>query len=92
MPKHGYRFIAPVERVGDEGDIPTVAPARSWRPLLMLGSAGMVGGGVAGAFGGLFYGFALAAQPGMGGVSVLLVLVCLTILVGLVGCAARAKP
>ena len=80
VPKHGYRFIAPVEQVapGPEarpaGKIP---PTRSWQLFFLLGGAGTIGGGIAGLFGGLFYGFAGAAQPlqpGMGAVSVLLVL------------------
>ena len=103
VPKHGYRFIAPVERVEDAR-----RPARSrfdWREFVLLGAAGTIGGGVAGFFGGLFYGFAGASQPlqpGMGAISVLLVLLCLTILVALIGGAgvafgiaaagARARP
>ena len=54
----------------------------------MLGLAGTIGAGLAGLIGGLFYGFAGAAQPlapGMGATSVLLVLVCLTILAALLG-------
>lgn len=46
----------------------------------------MIGGGRAGLFGGLLYGFAASSQSlesGMGATSVLLVLVCVTILVGL---------
>ncbi|WP_309083628.1 transcriptional regulator [Chelativorans sp.] len=94
VPKHGYRFIAPVERVGDGSGPDAVTMARSeaqpqpWRRVLLLGSAGTIGGGIAGIFGGLFYGFAGAfqpLQPGMGAVSVLLVLLCLNIVVGLLG-------
>jgi DNA-binding winged helix-turn-helix (wHTH) protein len=57
----------------------------SWRQCLMLGAAGTTGAGVAGIFGGLFYGFAVASQPllGMGAVSMLLVLVCLNVIVAL---------
>ena len=93
VPKHGYRFIAPVEQVepgpeaGPTGKIP---PTHSWQLFFLIGGAGTIGGGVAGLFGGLFYGFAGAAQPlqpGMGALSVLLVLVCLTILVALIGAA-----
>ncbi|HEX6604641.1 MAG TPA: transcriptional regulator [Sphingomicrobium sp.] len=92
VPKHGYRFIAPVESAGAE---PLVRPAadKSWRDILLLGSAGTVGGGIAGFVGGLIYGFAGASQPlapGMGAVSVLLVLLCITILVALMGGAGVA--
>ena len=97
VPKHGSRFIAPVERVGDQpgpqkaptaGSAHQARPAYSWRRFLVLGGAGMIGGGAAGIIGGLFYGFAVASHPlqtGIGAVSVLLVLVCLTILVALIG-------
>ncbi len=96
VPKHGYRFIAPVTRAE-----PHVAPAESvarhtpatqprgrWPLFLRLGAAGMTGGGVAGVFGGLFYGLVAAAQPqqtGMGATSIILVMICLTALVGLLG-------
>ncbi|WP_119679537.1 winged helix-turn-helix domain-containing protein [Indioceanicola profundi] len=99
VPKHGYRFIAPVEWVGHEAAPPAQAavPASStaiaprpysWQQFLLLGGAGMTGAGVSGIIGGLFYGFVGAShplQPGMGAVSVLLVLTCLTILMALVG-------
>src|SRR5829696_9061918 len=90
VPKHGYRFIAPVERIADATPQapPPAPPRRDWREAVLLGSAGTVGGGVAGFFGGLIYGFAGASQPlqpGMGAISVLLVLLCLTILVALIG-------
>ena len=97
VPKHGYRFIAPVDLVEDGAEPgsesaapspPDAEPAYSWRQFLLLGGAGMMGAGVAGILGGLFYGFAGAAQPlgpGMGAISVLLVLLCLTILVALLG-------
>src|SRR4051794_9690576 len=91
VPKHGYRFIAAVEQAGDARQ-----PVRStldWGEFVLLGTAGTIGGGVAGFFGGLFYGFAGASQPlqpGMGAISVLLVLLCLTILVALIGGAGVA--
>jgi DNA-binding winged helix-turn-helix (wHTH) protein len=96
VPKHGYRFIAPVEPVDGES-APARAPAaptakqmapHKWRLFFLVGGAGTVGGGVAGFLGGLFYGFAGASQPlqpGMGAVSVLLVILCITIALGLVG-------
>ena len=83
VPKHGYRFIAPVERVGEAA--PRFEPrSRDWRAFFRMGGAGMAGGGLAGALGGLFYGLA-TLQDGMGAVSVLLVFISLTILVGVVG-------
>jgi DNA-binding winged helix-turn-helix (wHTH) protein len=95
VPKHGYRFIAPV----DSFDAPTsgigsgtgerLAGPNGLPEPLLLGLAGMIGGGLAGLFGGIFYGFA-GASPGMGAVSILLVLVCLTIVVALIGAAGVA--
>jgi DNA-binding winged helix-turn-helix (wHTH) protein len=93
VPKHGYRFIAPVQPVGIESAITSrqdVRPARNWRRFLLLGAGGTIGGGFAGLIGGIFYGFAGASQPlqpGLGATSVLLVMICLTILVGLIGAA-----
>jgi len=93
VPKHGYRFVAPVD--GDEA--PALAAPRGVRwsagQTLLLGAAGTVGGGIAGFVGGLFYGFAGASQPlapGMGAISILLVLLCLTILVAVIGGAGVA--
>jgi DNA-binding winged helix-turn-helix (wHTH) protein len=89
VPKHGYRFIAPV----DEGRPPAMVPrlpSFSWREFLLLGAAGTIGGGIAGMLGGLFYGFAGASeplQPGMGTMSVMIVILCLSILVALIGAA-----
>ncbi len=75
VPKHGYRFIAPV-------DLPT--PARQLKPTAILvrdsiirqTSVGVAGALLAGALVGLLYGFAGAAHTGAGGtVSLLLVIV-----------------
>lgn len=91
VPKHGYRFIAPVERVGDrvvETEARPAARPYDWRQFLLLGGAGTLGAGVAGMIGGLFYGFAGASQPlgpGMGAASVLLVLLWLTVAAALMG-------
>ena len=90
VPKHGYRFIAAVERIGSERAAPPTASASAWRDPLLLGGAGTIGGGLAGLLGGLFYGLAGASQPlgpGVGAVSVLLVVVCLSIVVALMGAA-----
>lgn len=97
VPKHGYRFIAPIEVAREELEGSTAsagAPAQkipepyNMRQFLLLGGAGTVGAGVAGIAGGLFYGFAGASQPlgpGMGAASVLLVLLWLTIAAALMG-------
>ncbi|HEV2817075.1 MAG TPA: transcriptional regulator [Allosphingosinicella sp.] len=89
VPKHGYRFVAPVAGAEGEPGPPAEASAmRSWRQLLLLGGAGTLGAGVAGIIGGLCYGFAGASQPlgpGMGAASVLLVLLWLTLAAALMG-------
>src|SRR5688500_5350619 len=87
VPKHGYRFIAPVE-AGGETPAPAAAGGHRWRQVLMIGGAGTIGAGVAGLIGGLFYGFAGASQPlapNIGAASVLLVLMWLTIAAALMG-------
>ena len=92
VPKHGYRFVAPVAVLGTEPS-PSPELREPVRDTLALAAAGTVGGGIAGFIGGLVYGLAGASQPlapGMGAVSVLLVLLCLTILVALIGGAGVA--
>lgn len=89
VPKHGYRFTAPVLHTGGSTSAGTPA-SFDWREFLLLGLAGTLGGGLAGMLGGLFYGFAGASsplQPAMGSLSVLIVIVCLCILVALIGAA-----
>jgi hypothetical protein len=86
VPKHGYRFVAPVEPMPAR---PVTRPVRdSWDETLLIGAAGTLGGGFAGVLGGLIYGFAGAAQPlqpGLGAMSIVLVILCLTVIVGLMG-------
>lgn len=86
VPKHGYRFIAPLQGAPASVRRPT---ARPWTDVLLLGAAGTVGGGMAGFIGGLIYGFAAASAPDreVGGISVLLVVLCVTIAVALMGAA-----
>ncbi|RYD52481.1 MAG: transcriptional regulator [Sphingomonadales bacterium] len=92
IPKHGYRFIAPVEAAGDAVPAPPRPQIAATSPLsrfTLLGAAGTLGAGIAGAIGGLIYGFAATSQS-VGAVSVLLVLICLTVLVALMGGAGVA--
>jgi len=84
VPKHGYRFIAPI----DGSATPMAKPSdRDWRRFMLTWIAGTLGAGLAGLIGGIFYGFAGASQPLQPGcaVSVLLVLICITTLVALIG-------
>jgi DNA-binding winged helix-turn-helix (wHTH) protein len=96
VPKHGYRFIAPVDCI-DADALHTArlaAATPAWQGPLILAIAGTIGGGIAGFIGGLLYGFIGASQPlqpGMGAASVVLVLLCVTILVALLGGAGVAS-
>lgn len=91
VPKHGYRFIAPVESVSEEPPAEAASPPPprfGARRFLLIGGAGTLGAAVAGVVGGLCYGFAAASQPagpGMGSASVLLVLLWLTVAAALIG-------
>ena len=76
--------------LGEEGYQPSQSsrPAFDGARLALLGLAGTIGGAAAGAVGGLLYGFAAAAPPaaaGGGEASALLVLVCLTVVAGIIG-------
>lgn len=93
IPKHGYRFVASVDWAEQASTEPTAAapilpaPSYSWRDVMLLGGAGTIGAGIAGAIGGLFYGFVAASQPleSGGGASVLFVLLWLTVVVAVIG-------
>src|SRR5262245_1887253 len=99
VPKHGYRFIAAVNHVAGPDDASEgerlVAATRTeapggydWRQTWLTLGAGTTGGGIAGALGGLAFGFGAAAQAqpsGVGSLSTLLVLVALATLLGLIG-------
>jgi DNA-binding winged helix-turn-helix (wHTH) protein len=85
---------SPVQPLASAAAAASEARARyDWRDVLLLGGAGTIGGGVAGVIGGLVYGFGAAAQPlspGIGAVSVLLVILCLTVAAALLGGAGVA--
>jgi DNA-binding winged helix-turn-helix (wHTH) protein len=102
IPKHGYRFIAPVSCVANSDAAPedrNLAPASlvvatpgvyDWRECWLTLGAGITGGGVAGSLGGLAFGFAAAPQAqqsGTGALSALLVLGALATLLALIGAA-----
>ena len=82
VPKHGYRFIAPVT-----GESETATARRGFvgRDFLVLGGAGTAGAAMAGLAGGLIYGLVGASQDGAGAMSVLLVLVLLCVIVATSG-------
>lgn len=87
VPKHGYRFIAPVEE-GSAAPTASVGERTSsaWRAdFLRNGLAGTAGGVAAGLLGGLAIGFVSAGDGPIGAASALLVLLCVTVLVALLG-------
>ncbi len=99
IPKHGYRFVAPVEQLDKspageppllaEAPIPGAAPLAP-SGLWTIGTAGTAGGGLAGLIGGLVYGFIGASQPpgsGTGAVSVVLVIALVSIAMAFAGAA-----
>jgi DNA-binding winged helix-turn-helix (wHTH) protein len=88
VPKHGYRFIAPLEHS------PSGRTDGRWRTAALLALAGTVGGGIAGLIGGTIYGLVSASNPleqQLGGVSVLLVMMCVSILIAALGAAGVAS-
>lgn len=98
VPKYGYRFVGVVEAAGESAaavgsgladEVRVVRPTSPlWLHTLLLAIAAAIGGGFAGMLGGIIYGFAGVTQPlspGMGSISVLLVLMSLCIVVGLAG-------
>jgi hypothetical protein len=87
VPKHGYRFIAPVDWVAEDARPAHSAQPESWAEFRRVGSAGSLGGAAAGLIGGLIYGFACAAPPvgpGAGAASLVLVLTAICLVIGLI--------
>ncbi len=87
-PKHGYRFIAPITGVEIQAADDRHAPR--WSSVARQGAAGTLGAVAAGAVGGLAYGFVSAAQGDASAVSALIVLLCVTVVVALLGGAGVA--
>ena len=88
LPKHGYRFVAQVEAIGSESRVP--GSPRAGGEFVIIGSAGTLGGAIAGLSGGLIYGFvgaSQAEQTGTGAISTLLVLLAIAVLVAVIGAA-----
>jgi DNA-binding winged helix-turn-helix (wHTH) protein len=97
VPKHGYRFLAAVEVTDGERGQAAATTVREgpvglapWQQLLVVLAAGTAGGGAAGLIGGMLYGFAGASgpvQPGVGALSVMLVVVAASLLIATIGAA-----
>lgn len=90
VPRHGYRFVTPVER----GPAPLAPPGPDQQPArsltLPIAIAGTIGGGFAGLIGGLLYGFVAASalpEGGPGAASVVLVLLTIAVTIAVIGAA-----
>lgn len=83
VPKHGYRFIAPVA----SARLPAQAEREPTKigDMLSLALAAALGGGAGGISGGLIYGLGVNAAPGAGTASMLMVMIAIGILAGLAG-------
>ena len=91
VPRHGYRFIAPVESSGAASVAVARAPAAfSYLPLARDVGAAALGGGFAGVVAGLLYLSVGMVAPAMGTASTLMVLVSINLLLGLLAGAAVA--
>jgi DNA-binding winged helix-turn-helix (wHTH) protein len=80
VPRHGYRFIAPVE-AGGVAAAP-IAAARGFPPWTDAVAAAF-GGGLAGVVGALLYVTVGLVTPGIGAASTLMVLISINLLLGL---------
>ena len=86
VPKHGYRFVAPVEVRGSGPRKP--AGTSNWAASLALAAAGSIGGGLAGVAGGFLYGLGASPdplRPAVGAASFLLVMLSVNILAAAIG-------
>lgn len=93
VPKHGYRFIAPVVTtaatvITPPAQVDLMRAPESRRPTHAIALAGMFGGAGAGLTGGLIYGYVVALArdtPATGTVLVLFAVTLLCVLVGALG-------
>ena len=82
VPKHGYRFIAPVNGAATPREN---RPPSKLGDVLSLASSAAIGGGTGGIAGGLIYGLGVNAAPGGGAASMLMVMIAIGILAGMAG-------
>lgn len=85
VPKHGYRFIGDAEWATAKGASPPAALDLRWQHVLRNAGLAGLGGAFAGIGGGLLYGLGASPHPtaqGIGGLSILLVMLALNILIG----------
>ena len=88
VPKHGYRFIAPVTEREAKLAGRTITFPRDWQGTFALVAAATTGGGLAGVAGGLIYGLGASPdplKPAVGAASFLLVMLSVSILAAAIG-------
>lgn len=89
VPKHGYRFIAPMKVPQNEAaPLGSQNPDGKWDQIISLGATGTAGAGVAGIIGGMLCGLSSASMTqanGAGTLSTVAVLLSFTVLVTLIG-------
>jgi DNA-binding winged helix-turn-helix (wHTH) protein len=88
VPKHGYRFIAPVEAAKSKRAGRPITFPRDWQGAFALIAASATGGGLAGVAGGLIYGLGASPdplRPAVGAASFLLVMLSVSILTAAIG-------
>ena len=84
VPKHGYRFVAPVGAGGLAGAVDT-HKFRAGGEILSIALPAAAGGAAAGIIGGLVYGLGVNISPGAGAASVLMVMLALGLFAGALG-------
>lgn len=89
VPKHGYRFVAPVDvRSATPARAAASPPRKGWDHVALLASAGAAGGALAGIGGGLVYGLGASPDPlhpSVGATSFLLVMLVVNMLAAALG-------
>lgn len=88
VPKHGYRFVAPVTMREVAASAKRIVPRRGWSNVAAMAAAGTVGGGLAGIGGGLLYGLGASPDPlhpSVGATSFLMVMLSVNILAAAMG-------
>ncbi|NUT00163.1 MAG: transcriptional regulator, partial [Sphingomonas sp.] len=88
VPKHGYRFIAPVETGRQKRAGRAITFPRDWQGAFTLIAASATGGGLAGVAGGLLYGLGASPdplKPAVGAASFLLVMLSVNVLAAAIG-------
>jgi DNA-binding winged helix-turn-helix (wHTH) protein len=89
VPKHGYRFVAPVAtKEAAQSGRTAMPPSRSWGNVATLAAAGAAGGVLAGIGGGFLYGLGASPDPlhpSVGATSFLLVMLAVNILAASIG-------